>query len=133
MSRRNRRAGTQSLCRRSWSPTFPWRRIMSTTLPKARAISVMSTRPRRASIRRRTILGRREGAAPDSGKGYAVIVAKNQVWYGILCARSRRDERAEASLREGIAGYERLLQNSPGQFMHRHELAGAYDALAAMY
>jgi tetratricopeptide (TPR) repeat protein len=83
--------------------------------------------------RARAALWPAQGPAPSSRPEYPVIAAKNKVWYGVLRAATNRNEHAEASLREGIAAFEALLQNSPGHFVHRNELIVAYGALASLY
>jgi serine/threonine-protein kinase len=83
--------------------------------------------------RGRALLHPDGGNPPSAWQDYPAIAAKNEVWRGVLYAQTKRDEQAEATLKQGIATYERLLQETPDHFTHRNELVRAYATLAEVY
>jgi tetratricopeptide (TPR) repeat protein len=72
-------------------------------------------------------------SSPETGKDYQRILAFNRVLQGMLFLGKGRYDLAETSLKEGIRGFEQLLQIFPKNFVVRNQLMRSYPGLAELY
>jgi tetratricopeptide (TPR) repeat protein len=69
---------------------------------------------------------------PRAGRDYFGALAGLKFYEGLIYHRRRQLVQAEASLKEGIEGFEKLVEHSP-IFPYRLQLAMAYPVLGQMY
>jgi tetratricopeptide (TPR) repeat protein len=69
---------------------------------------------------------------PRAGQDYGRALAGLKFYEGVVLLQKRRVQEAEASLKEGISGFERLVEHSP-IFPYRWQLSMCYPILGQLY